>query len=76
MKRIKVLLMGNKRVLLVCLCPVNVYTLTQADESRGAIGGGTPPPEFHTLAKDMSPNRGATHFTLGLRPCIISSFLL
>ena len=24
----------------------------------------------------MSRNRGATHFTLGLRPCIISSFLL
>ena len=31
---------------------------------------------FHTLAKDMFLNRGATHFTLGLRPCIISSFLL
>ena len=42
MKRIKVLLMGNKRVLLVCLCPVNVYTLTQVDESRGATGGGRP----------------------------------
>ena len=25
-----------------------------------------PPPVFHTLAKDMSLNRGATHSTLGL----------
>ena len=35
-----------------------------------------PPPAFHTLARDMSLNRGATHFTLGLSPSIISSFLL
>ena len=28
------------------------------------------------LAKDMSLNRGATHFTIGPRPCIISSFVL
>ena len=35
-----------------------------------------PPPAFHILAKDIFLNRGATHFTLGLRPCIISSFLL
>ena len=32
--------------------------------------------KIHTLAKDMSLNRGATHFTLGLRPCFILSFLL
>ena len=25
-----------------------------------------PPPAFHTLAKDISLNRGATHFTLEL----------
>ena len=48
----------------------------------GATGGGrgacgrAPPPAFHTLAKDMPVNRGGTHFSLGLRPCIISSLLL
>ena len=42
----------------------------------GAQLGGAPPSAFHTLAKYMSPNKGATHFTLGLRPCFISSFLL
>ena len=46
---------------------------------RGATGGGgcwrrtPPPPKFQTLAKDFSLI--ATHFTLRLRPCIISSFL-
>ena len=50
--------------------------------AKGATweGGGrwglVPPPEFHSLAKDMSLNRGATHFKLGLRPCFISSILL
>ena len=34
--------------------------------------GRAPPPAIHTLAKDMSLIRGATHFTFGLRP----SFLL
>ena len=34
--------------------------------------GGGAPPAFHILANDMSLNRGATHFTPGLRPCIIS----
>ena len=34
-------------------------------------GGGRTPPAFHTLAKDMSLNRGETHFTLRLRPFII-----
>ena len=33
------------------------------------------PPAFHTLAKDMSLNQGATQFIFGLRTCIISSFL-
>ena len=28
-----------------------------------------PPPAIQTLAKDMSLNRGATRFKLGLRPC-------
>ena len=38
--------------------------------------GRAPPPAFHTLAVDMPLNRGATHFTLGLRSCIFSSYLL
>ena len=42
----------------------------------GALGVRAPPPAFHTLAKDMFLNRCPTHFTLGLRPCIISSFLI
>ena len=29
-----------------------------------------PPPALHTVAKDMSLNRDATHFTLGKKPCI------
>ena len=33
-----------------------------APHSRCATGGGAPPPEFRTLAKDMYLNRGATHF--------------
>ena len=44
------------------------------------LGGGrmgrAPPPAIYTLAKDMYLIRGATHFTFGLRKCIISSFLL
>ena len=35
---------------------------------------GRAPP--HTFTKNMSKNRSATHFTPGLRPCIISSFLI
>ena len=42
----------------------------------GAGGARSFLAEFQTLAKDMSIDRGATHFTLGLRPCIISSFPL
>ena len=42
---------------------------------EGALGAASPP-AFHTLAKDISLNKGATRFTLGLRQCIISSFLL
>ena len=34
------------------------------------------PPAFYALAKDMSLNRGATYFTLKLRPFIYSTFLL
>ena len=43
--------------------------------TQGGVLGRAPPPAFHTLAKNMSLNRGPTHFTLELRPCIIS-FLL
>ena len=48
---------------------------------RGRNWGGrwwrrTPPLEFHTWTMEMSLIRGATHFALGLRSCIISSFLL
>ena len=39
---------------------------------RGVTGGGATPSKFHTLAKTCL----LTHFTIGLRPCIISSFLL
>ena len=40
---------------------------------RGVTGGGAlgASPACHTLAKDMSLNRGTTHSTLGLRSCII-----
>ena len=34
---------------------------------RRAPGGLALPPAFHTLANDMSLNKDATHFTLGLR---------
>ena len=41
------------------------------------LGVGAPPPSaFYTLAKRMSLNKGATHFTLGLRPRNISFFIL
>ena len=39
------------------------------------LGGGAlgraPPPAFHALAKDMSLNKGATHFTLGLNHVLL-----
>ena len=38
--------------------------------------GARSPPAFHILAEDMSLSIGVTHFTLGLRPFIIPSFLL
>ena len=40
---------------------------------RRGTTGGAPPPAFHAFAKNI--NKGATHYTLGIRPCIISSFL-
>ena len=46
-----------------------------AGAQRGGDGSARPPPAFHTVAKEMSKNRGATHLTLRLRPCISSSFL-
>ena len=51
-------------------------SIIQGRNCWGRWGRAPPQPAFHTLAKDMSLNRGATHFTLGLRPCIISSFIL
>ena len=46
-------------------------------KNRDATGGGAQgvraPPAFHTLTKNMFLNRGGTHFTPGLRLCIISS---
>ena len=41
-------------------------------QRRNWVGGAGArvPPAFRTLAKDMS--LAVTHFTLGLRPCIIS----
>ena len=42
----------------------------------GGGGQGAPPSVFYTLVKDMSLYRGAAHFTIGLMPCIILSFLL
>ena len=36
--------------------------------NEGGRLGRAPRPAFYTLAKDMSLNRGATHFTLGPRP--------
>ena len=43
---------------------------------NGRGGGAHAPPAFHTLAKGISLNGGATHFTLRLKPCISSSFLI
>ena len=50
--------------------------LQKINNTQGHRGGGAPLPAFHTLVEDISLYRGATHFTPGLRPCIISSFLL
>ena len=63
---------------LMGLCSHRGLIERSQDQGRNWGGGlgSAPPSEFHTLAKDMPRNRGATHFTLGLRPCIISSFLL
>ena len=36
--------------------------------------GRSPTPAFHTLAEDMSLNRGATHFTLGQQPAVIATY--
>ena len=57
----------------VVLC---VYIVFLPGAQLGGGGEGCATPAIHTLAKDMPRNRGATHFTLGLRPCIIPSFLL
>ena len=51
-------------------------TDTQTGRGAAGVGAGGAPPEFYILVKDMSLNRGATHFTLELRPCITSSFIL
>ena len=47
---------------------INIVVFSMEFETGGAPGEGTlgacAPPAFHTLAKDMSLNRGATRFTL------------
>ena len=48
-------------------------TIIQYRQCRQTGGEGTPHPAFHILSKDMTLNRGETHFTIGLRPCIILS---
>ena len=57
------------------ICILDLCIATRDATGVGGAGGA-PPGAFHTLAKDMSINRGATHFTLDVRPCIIPSFLL
>ena len=48
----------------------------EQNQTGAQLGWGrAPPPAYHTLAKDMSLIRFATHFTLGLKPCIIPSYL-
>ena len=37
------------------------------NEQQQGRKGHAPPPAYNTFAKDMSLNRGATHFALGLR---------
>ena len=55
--------------------PLRAHAGAQLVRGEGRYGRA-PPPAFHTLTKDMSLNRGAEHFTLCLRPCIIPFFLL
>ena len=61
-------------------CDSHTSNLQHDSVQRGAIGrgagGAAPPPAFLFLARDMFLDRGATHFTLGLKPCIISCFPL
>ena len=54
------------------LNPMFSTSKERGEKSRGETQGGG---AFHTLAKDISLNRGAIHFQLGLRPCFISFFL-
>ena len=53
---------------LVCDRKSEDYYNSFQGRNWGGDGGRPPPPAFYTLAKDMSLNRGATHFTLGPRP--------
>ena len=71
----------ESRAWALCLCGAySVHTQPTTPALEGITGWGgwgrAPPPAFHTLTKDMSKNRGKTHFTPGLSPYIISSFLL
>ena len=57
-------------------CDIVVHTsINPLPKGATGGGGGAPPPSFHVSTKEMSLNRGATHITLGLRPCIISAYL-
>ena len=53
---------------------VYTYCIFPGAQLGGTLGALTPP--LNTKAKNIALNRGATHFQLGLSPCIISSFLL
>ena len=55
------------------LCPLKRKKVLNRGATRGGAEGGVP--LLHFTLKDMSLNRGATHFTLEIRSCIISSFL-
>ena len=59
---------------------VTGYLIRNKRRLQGAQLGGHwgrgPPPTLNTLVQDMSLYRGATHFTLKLRSCIIFTFLL
>ena len=58
------------------LKPISSIALATGPQLEGWRWGRALPPAFRTfVAKDMSLNRGTSHFTLELRSCIISSFL-
>ena len=63
----------NFHGLLFHLCSANYVNLLSRPGAQlrgGGALGALAPPAFHTLAEDITRNGGATHFTLGLRPCL------